>query len=193
MPDVGPFWVLPVESSEGTLVRTHDSDSDWRRPRALSTRSLQKNGNIRSHFVDLRGEAMPATGNARSSASAFVRRRLSGLSDSMLGKAAASIPAMQPASLLADWERAESQVVSAKKRVSDQIEAIAWLSWFGDDAVEAKALLRKFEIALAKHLSDREQLRMQLALSQGTDARANPRHAQTRPLARSQSRSRLSA
>src|SRR5688572_32894124 len=56
MPDVGPFWVLPVESSEGTLVRTHDSDSDWRRPRALSTRSLQKNGNIRSHFVDLRGK-----------------------------------------------------------------------------------------------------------------------------------------
>src|SRR5687767_3577675 len=146
----------------------------------LRTLSLPKNGNIRSHFVDLRLEAMPATGNARSSASAFVRRRLSGLSDSILGKAAASIPAMQPASLLADWERAESQVVSAKKRVSDQIEAIAWLSWFGDDAVEAKALLRKFEMALAKHLSDREQLRMQLALSQGTEARAYPRHAQTR-------------
>lgn len=170
-----PYGVLTIQTATG-------------RDRAAKHAFASEKWNIRSHFVDLRREAMPATGSARSSASAFVRRRLSGLSDSMLGKAAASIPAMQPASLLADWERAESQVASAKKRVSDQIEAIAWLSWFGDDAVEAKALLREFEMALAKHLSERERLRMQLALLQGTEARANPRHAQTRLLARSQSR-----
>jgi hypothetical protein len=87
---------------------------------------------------------------------------------------------MQRASLLADLQRAESQVVAAKKRVTVQIEAIAWLCWFGCDAVEAKALLRKFEIALAKHLSDRERLRTQLALLDGTEARAVLGHAQTR-------------
>ena len=102
------------------------------------------------------------------------------MSDSLLGKAAASIPAMQPASLLADLQRAESQVVAAKKRVAVQSEAIAWLCWFGDDAVEAKALLRKFEMALAGHLSDRDRLRTQLALLNGTDAGAMLGHAQTR-------------
>jgi hypothetical protein len=61
-----------------------------------------------------------------------------------------------------------------------RIDAIAWLCWFGDDAVEAKALLRKFEIALAEHLFDRERLRMQLALLDGTEARPMPSHAQTR-------------
>jgi len=79
---------------------------------------------------------------------------------------------MLRASLLAD--RAESQVVAAKRRVAVQIDAIAWLWWFGDDAVEAKALLRKFEIALAKHLSERERLRAQFALLNGTEAM--PRH-----------------
>ena len=80
---------------------------------------------------------------------------------------------MQRASLLADLQRAEIQILVAKKRVTVQIEAIARLCWFGDDALEAKALLRQFEIALAKHLSERERLRMQLALLEGTEARAN--------------------
>jgi hypothetical protein len=87
---------------------------------------------------------------------------------------------MQRASLLADLQRAESEIVAAKKRVTVQIEAIAWLCWFGDDAVEAKALLRKFETALAKHLSDRERSRTQLALLDGTEPRAMPGQAQTR-------------
>ena len=105
------------------------------------------------------------------------------MSDSLLKEQAATMAAaMQRASLLADLQRAESQVVAAKKRVAAQIDAIAWLSWFGDDAVEAKALLRKFEIALAKHLSERERLRMQLALLEGTDATGSPGHAKTRPL-----------
>jgi hypothetical protein len=79
---------------------------------------------------------------------------------------------MQRASLLADLQRVESQVVAAKKRVAVQIDAIAWLCWFGHDAVEAKALLRKSEIALAKHLSERERLCTQLALLDGTEASA---------------------
>lgn len=102
------------------------------------------------------------------------------MSDSVLKRAAASILAMHRASLLADLQRAESQVVAAKKRVAVQIEAIAWLCWFGGDAVEAKALLRKFEIALAKHLSDRERFRTQLALLDGTEVRAMRGQAQTR-------------
>jgi len=101
------------------------------------------------------------------------------MSDSLLGKAGASIPAMQRASLLADLQKAESQVVAARKRVAVQIDAIAWLCWFGDDAVEAKALLRRFEITLAEHLSVRERLRMQLAFLDGTEARPMPGHAQT--------------
>ena len=115
------------------------------------------------------------------------------MSDSLPGKAAASIPVMERASLLADFQRAESQVVAAKKRVAVQIDAIAWLCWFGDDAVEAKALLRKFEIALAEHLSVRERLRRQLALLDGTDARAMPGHAQTEPLPAERTRSRRTA
>jgi hypothetical protein len=98
---------------------------------------------------------------------------------------------MQRASLLTDWQRAESQLVAAKKRVAVQIDAIAWLCWFGDDAVEAKALLRKFEIALAKHLSEREGLRMQLSLLEGTEAKANPGPTQTRPRPAECSQSRL--
>jgi hypothetical protein len=116
------------------------------------------------------------------------------MSDSLLKEQAATIAAaMQRASLLADLQRAESQVVAAKKRVAVQIDAIAWLSWFGDDAVEAKALLRKFEIALAKHLSERERLRMQLALLEGTDATGSPGHAQRGLLPTESSQSRLSA
>jgi hypothetical protein len=118
------------------------------------------------------------------------------MSDSLLKEQAATIAAaMQRASLLADLQRAESQVVAAKKRVAVQIDAIAWLSWFGDDSVEAeaKALLRKFEIALAKHLSERERLRMQLALLEGTDATGSPGHAQRRLLPTESSQSRLSA
>ena len=61
-------------------------------------------------------------------------------------------------------QRAEIQILVAKKRVTDQIQVIARLCWFGGDTREAKALLRQFEIALAKHLSERERLRMQLAL-----------------------------
>jgi len=109
------------------------------------------------------------------------------------GKAAASIPAMQRASLLADLQRAESQVVAAKKRVAVQIDAIAWLCWFGDDAVEAKALLRRFEIALAEHLSVRERLRRQLALLDGTDARAMPGQPKQDPLPAERTGSRRTA
>jgi hypothetical protein len=77
---------------------------------------------------------------------------------------------MQRALLCDHLDRAERHVVGARKHITEQIEFIAWLAWFGNDATGAKALLREFERGLAKHIADRERLRTQLALLNGTSA-----------------------
>lgn len=60
-------------------------------------------------------------------------------------------------------ERAERHIVAGRKQIADQIEFIAWLTWFRSDTMGAKALLREFERDLARHIADRERLRAQLA------------------------------
>ena len=60
--------------------------------------------------------------------------------------------------------RAERQIASARKKIAEQIEFIAWLNWFRKDTSGATALLRDFERALAAHATDRERLRAQLAI-----------------------------
>jgi hypothetical protein len=69
---------------------------------------------------------------------------------------------MRRALVLDDLDRAERQVVTGKKQITEQIEFIAWLAWFGRDATGAKALLRDFERGLARHIADRERLHAQL-------------------------------
>ena len=69
---------------------------------------------------------------------------------------------MRRALVLDDLDRAERQVVAGKKQITEQIEFIAWLAWFGRDATGAKALLRDFERGLARHIADRERLHAQL-------------------------------
>ena len=69
---------------------------------------------------------------------------------------------MRRALVLDDLDRAERQVVAGKKQITEQIEFIAWLAWFGRDATGAKALLRQFEGGLARHIADRERLHAQL-------------------------------
>ena len=64
--------------------------------------------------------------------------------------------------VLDQLERAERQVVAGKKQITDQVEFIAWLGWFGRDATGARTLLRQFERGLAKHIADRERLLAQL-------------------------------
>jgi len=59
-------------------------------------------------------------------------------------------------------DRAERHVVAGKRQITEQIEFIAWLGWFGRDATGARTLLREFERGLAKHIADRERLRAQL-------------------------------
>ena len=70
---------------------------------------------------------------------------------------------MRRALVLDDLDRAERQVVAGKKQITEQIEFIAWLAWFGRDATGAKALLRDFERGLARHIADRERLHAQLS------------------------------
>ena len=77
---------------------------------------------------------------------------------------------MQRALICDHLDRAERHVVAGRKRITEQLEFIAWLAWFGNDATGAKALLREFERGLAKHIVDRERLRTQLALLNGTNA-----------------------
>ena len=45
--------------------------------------------------------------------------------------------------------RAERQIASARKKITEQIEFIAWLSGSDKDATGAIALLREFEMRLA--------------------------------------------
>ena len=89
---------------------------------------------------------------------------------------------MHLASLLVDLHRAESQVVAARNGLPIKLRQL--LGSLG--SVTTRSRLKRFsgmfEIALAKHLSEQGRLRTQLALLEGTEARANPRHAQTRPL-----------
>jgi hypothetical protein len=57
----------------------------------------------------------------------------------------------------------ERHIASARKKIAEQIEFIAWLKWFRKDTSGATALLRDFERALAVHASDRQRLGAQLA------------------------------
>jgi len=77
-------------------------------------------------------------------------------------------------------ERVERHIVAGRKQITDQIEFIAWLSWFRSDTTGAKALLREFERDFAGHIADRQRLRVQLAhldgiaVSRGQAARHPP-------------------
>jgi hypothetical protein len=67
-----------------------------------------------------------------------------------------------------DWVReqlaqAERRAADCRRQIAEQIEFIAWLAWFGNDAMGAKALLRDFERSLARHTSDLQRLRAHLA------------------------------
>jgi hypothetical protein len=75
---------------------------------------------------------------------------------------------MQRALICDQLDRAERHVVDSRKRISEQLEFIAWLTWFGHDTTGAKALLREFERGLAKHIADGERLRTQLTILDGT-------------------------
>jgi hypothetical protein len=59
-------------------------------------------------------------------------------------------------------------VVAGKRQIAEQVESIAWLTWFGDDATGEKALLRDFERGLAGHVAELQQLRAQLAALDGS-------------------------
>ena len=65
--------------------------------------------------------------------------------------------------ILEHLARAERRIASARKKITEQIEFIAWLKWLHKDATGAIALLREFEMRLAIHATDRERLRAQLA------------------------------
>ena len=65
--------------------------------------------------------------------------------------------------ILEDLDRAERRIALARKKITEQIEFIAWLNWFRKDTSGATALLREFERGLAAHATDRERLRAQLA------------------------------
>ena len=76
---------------------------------------------------------------------------------------AGSVAAMDPDLLLDHLDRAERHIASYRKKITEQIEFIAWLNWLHKDATGAIALLREFEMRLAAHTTDRERLRAQLA------------------------------
>ena len=99
-----------------------------------------------------------------------VRRSEAMISYSLCGTRLVASSAMQRALICDHLDRAERHVVAGRKRITEQLEFIAWLAWFGNDATGAKALLREFERGLAKHIVDRERLRTQLALVNGTSA-----------------------
>ena len=73
--------------------------------------------------------------------------------------------------ILEHLARAERHIASAQKKITEQIECIAWLKWFRKDTCGATALLRDFERALAVHTTDRELLRAQLAYFGSTASR----------------------
>ena len=59
-------------------------------------------------------------------------------------------------------------MVASKRKITEQITFIAWLTWFGNDATGAKGLLREFERGLARHMAELQRLRAQLAVLDGT-------------------------
>ena len=73
---------------------------------------------------------------------------------------------------------AERRIASARKKITEQIEFIAWLKWLHKDTTGANALLREFEMRLAIHATDRERLRAHLAYMGPT---ASGREQQARP------------
>ena len=73
-----------------------------------------------------------------------------------------------------DLYRAERNIVAGKKQIAEQIEFIAWLGWFNVDTAGARGLLREFERALAKHMSERELLRAQLSQWDGVTGQGVP-------------------
>ena len=79
--------------------------------------------------------------------------------------------------ILENLARAERRIASDRKKITEQIEFIAWLKWLHKDATGANALLRDFEMQFAIHATDRERLRAQLAYLEPTAA---AREQQTR-------------
>ena len=79
--------------------------------------------------------------------------------------------------ILEHLERAERHIASARKKITEQTEFIAWLNWFRTDASGARTLLREFETELAAHAGDRARLRVQLAY---LDPTASTREQQAR-------------
>jgi hypothetical protein len=77
---------------------------------------------------------------------------------------------MRRALVLDHLDRAEREVLAAQRQISEQIEFIAWMGWFGRDATGAKTLLREFEGRLARQIAERERLRAQLTLLNDIDA-----------------------
>jgi len=63
--------------------------------------------------------------------------------------------------------KVETQIRASKKKITDQLEFIAWLAWLGKDAAGAKSLLRGFERALARQIADKERLFAELVLLDG--------------------------
>ena len=79
---------------------------------------------------------------------------------------------MHPDLLLDHLDRVERHIAADRKKISEQIDFVAWLYWLRKDATGAKALLREFERRLAARIADRERLRAQLAcLSVTTSSR----------------------
>ena len=58
------------------------------------------------------------------------------------GQQAGSVAAMDPDRLLDHLDRAERHIASYRKRVTEQIEFIAWLAWLRKDATGAKEIGR---------------------------------------------------
>ena len=65
--------------------------------------------------------------------------------------------------ILENLDRAERHIAAARRKITEQIEFIAWLNWFRKDTSGATALLREFERGLAIHATDRDRFRAQLA------------------------------
>ena len=73
--------------------------------------------------------------------------------------------------ILEHLDRAERHIACARKKITEQIEFIAWLKWFRKDTMGATALLREFERGLAAHATDRARLQAQLACAAPTASR----------------------
>ena len=84
-------------------------------------------------------------------------------------------------------DRAERHIKAAKKQITEQIEFIAWLNWFGRDTAGARDLLRDFERSLARHTAERVQLHAELwhLAEPAASTAARPVHRQLRERRRS--------